>query len=198
MGLIQLGAKLAEHAVKRGIVRRGGSRGAMFPADREPVDSPEILVEIVIAHEFPGAVVNPQVERGTRFDADLPAAPPPRADGPAVLVVDDDPVIREVVRALLEAAGHAVLSAGTLADAVAIAGDPRHAVRTVLADVVMPGVRGLELFERLREARPEARIVAVSGLGPTIPADDLRELGVTCVLAKPFTGAQLLAAVRGE
>ena len=151
-----------------------------------------------IAHSHGGTVaVHARAGGGTRFDIDLPAAEPPRVVGPTVLVVDDDPVIREVVRALLEADGHAVLTAATLPEAVALAADPRHAVGTVLADLVMPGVRGLELFERLRAAAPNARVVAVSGLGPTIPEADLRELGVTATLAKPFTGKQLRAAVRG-
>ena len=151
-----------------------------------------------VAHSHGGTVaVHARAGGGTRFDIDLPAAEPPRVVGPTVLVVDDDPVIREVVRALLEADGHAVLTAATLPEAVALAADPRHAVGTVLADLVMPGVRGLELFERLRAAAPAARVVAVSGLGPTIPEADLRELGVATTLAKPFTGEQLRAAVRG-
>ncbi len=153
-----------------------------------------------IAHSHGGTVaVHGRDGGGTRFDIDLPAAEAtPHAGGPAVLVVDDDPMIREVVRAMLEADGHAVVTAATLPEAVAVVGDPRHAVGTILADLVMPGVRGLELFERLRVAAPNARVVAVSGLGPAIPEGELRALGVTCVLAKPFTVEQLRAAVRGE
>ncbi len=154
-----------------------------------------------IAHSHGGTVaVSSRVGEGTRFDIDLPAAPPspaPAAAPAAVLVVDDDPAIRDIARAVLELQGYAVVTAGTPDEAVALVADPRSAVGTVLADLVMPGVQGVELFARLRAAAPSARIVAVSGLGHAMPADALRALGVTLTLAKPFTGAQLLAAVRG-
>ena len=156
-----------------------------------------------IAHSHGGTVaVHGRDGGGTRFDIDLPASESPRPAVPrpagrAVLVVDDDPAIREVARAVLEQQGYAVVTAGTLPEAMALAADPRHAVATVLADLVMPGVSGLDLFKRLRAAAPAARIVAVSGMGPAIPEGELRELGVAATLAKPFTGEQLMAAVRG-
>lgn len=168
-----------------------------------------------IAHSHDGTVaVWSRVGEGTRFDIDLPAASgrpaaPPAAPSPAaapgrdpatdavpaVLVVDDDPAIRDIVCAILEQRGHVVVAAGTPHDAVALAADPRTRVAVVVADVIVPGVQGLELFQRLRAAAPAARLVAMSGLSQTIAPDEFRAAGVAHVLAKPFTGAQLLAAV---
>ncbi len=168
-----------------------------------------------IAHSHDGTVaVWSRVGEGTRFDIDLPAAPgrppaPPAAPSPAaapahdpaadgaraVLVVDDDPAIRDIVCAILEQRGHVVVAAGTPHDAVALAADPRARVAVVVADVIVPGVQGLELFQRLRAAAPAARLVAMSGLSQTIAPDEFRAAGVAHVLAKPFTAAQLIAAV---
>jgi len=166
-------------------------------------------VQSIAASHGGTVAVRSRLGEGTHFDIDLPAAAGPGtapnpdatrppAPGTAVLVVDDDPAILEVARAVLEQQGYGVLTASGLGEAVALAADPHNAVGTVLADLVMPGVQGFELFERLREAAPTAKLVAVSGLTHGPLGEGLTAVGVAVVLAKPFTGAQLLAAVRGE
>ena len=118
----------------------------------------------------------------------------PRPGG-VVLVVDDDPVIREVVVAMLAGGGRPSLAAATAAEAVAQAADPANRVTVALVDVTIPGVRGLDLFTRLKAETPAVAIVAMTGLTNAESLAALTAAGVAGVLPKPFTAAQLLAAV---
>lgn len=112
-----------------------------------------------------------------------------------VLVIDDDPQVRSVVARLIEAEGHKVVQAGNGKEALRrFAGDPAD---LVISDIYMPEMDGIELLMRLREAFPEARLVAMSG-GGAIAAHHLlgaaKALGAVAVLEKPFE----LEAIRDQ
>src|SRR6185436_2363339 len=106
----------------------------------------------------------------------------------SVLVVDDDEHVRAAVTAILTAAGHEVRVAGSARAAIEAVGDADVAADLLLTDVVMPDMPGPELAARLRERRPDLRVLFMSGY-----ADD--RLSVQGVLAegvhlisKPFDG----------
>jgi CheY-like chemotaxis protein len=148
---------------------------------------------------------------GTRFIVDLPGetapievVPTPVAEsgiadavgipgGLAILLVDDEPAIREIGRRTLERAGHRVRVASSAEDALAQIARGDQPVDVVVTDVVMPGMHGPELAERLRAHAPKASIVLMSGY-----AQDVIE-GAGHVfdgfLAKPFEPARLLEIV---
>ena len=71
---------------------------------------------------------------------------------PTVLVVDDEPDIRNALRRLLTARGFAVVEAGTAAEAVERTG--AGGIDAVLCDIVMPGESGLDFYDRLRATHP--------------------------------------------
>jgi CheY-like chemotaxis protein len=131
-------------------------------------------------------------------DASTPAAAPSRparAGSPAggtVLLVEDEPAVRAIAVRVLERAGYRVLSA-TGGDAALhlAAGEPR--IDLVLSDVVMPGMGGAALVERLRLERPGIRVLFMSGYSADLP----KALAPTggSLLQKPFTPAALLARV---
>jgi PAS domain S-box-containing protein len=146
--------------------------------------------------------------RGTTFTIYLPAASwPVTVDGgpgqpfappggsESVLLVEDEDVVRELAARILEGAGYRVLQADSGDAALEFAGRPDERIDLVLTDVVMPGMNGRELAERLAPARPDARVLFMSGyaddtvLARGIPGG--REL-----LAKPFTPETLLREVR--
>jgi DNA-binding response OmpR family regulator len=115
----------------------------------------------------------------------------------SVLVIDDDPVMCAVIERILESEGFSVTSAGD-----AQTGLSRFAELNpdlVIVDILMPGKEGMATILELREANPEAHILAITGGGNFAAGDVLRIaelLGADNSLKKPFEPAALVATVR--
>ena len=114
-----------------------------------------------------------------------------------ILVVDDDPEIRQMLKVMLERAGHTVRTATCGRDAIAeYKADPAD---LVISDIVMPDGDGIEMLMGLREMAPDARIIVMSGGGARFRATDhfatARHLGAVETLAKPFERDRLLEIV---
>lgn len=115
----------------------------------------------------------------------------------SVLVIDDDPVFCTVVESILESDGYAVTTVGDAQTGISRFGelDPD----LVIVDILMPGKEGMATILELREASPEARILAITGGGNFAAADVLRIaelLGADNSLKKPFEPATLLSTVK--
>lgn len=115
----------------------------------------------------------------------------------SVLVIDDDPVFCTVVESILESDGYAVTTVGDAQTGISRFGelDPD----LVIVDILMPGKEGMATILELREASPEARILAITGGGNFATADVLRIaelLGADNSLKKPFEPAALLSTVK--
>src|SRR6478752_1107777 len=80
-----------------------------------------------------------------------------------VLVVDDEPDMREVVRRILQRRGFLVLDAGLPEPAMDLARDHIDTLDLLLTDVRMPAITGAELANRLRELRPDLPVLYMSG-----------------------------------
>jgi putative two-component system response regulator len=113
---------------------------------------------------------------------------------PRVLCVDDEPVILQILRRLLEVQGFEAVTCGEPKDAVEAFGDGFFDV--VITDIHMPGMDGLALMQALREKQPELPVVVVTGHGTVDTAIQALRDGATGMLVKPFTGEELLAEVR--
>ena len=114
----------------------------------------------------------------------------------SVLVIDDDPVFCQLVKGMLESAGYAVDLAGDAQTGISRFGelDPD----LVIVDLLMPGKEGIATILELREAKPDARILAMTGGGNFAAADVLRIaelLGADNSLKKPFRPGVLLNTV---
>lgn len=113
-----------------------------------------------------------------------------------VLIVDDVPEIRTVVRQAVESCGHAAIEAGDGAAAVRAFRDRRPDI--VIMDLVMPREDGIAAIRRIRQIDPAARIIAISGSNLladyAVPAA-ARQLGADRALAKPFRIQELLRAI---
>lgn len=119
-----------------------------------------------------------------------------RAQKPGCLVVDDDPMVREVVARTLDSAGYSVRSAGNGNEAVEIFSQQPCAI--VVTDIVMPEKEGIETILELKRLDSRVKILAISGGGRERGKEFLRyasRLGASAVLAKPFRKAELLEAV---
>jgi signal transduction histidine kinase/CheY-like chemotaxis protein len=149
--------------------------------------------------------------QGTTFTVVLPAVSQPamanvpaRRDdelattsmkGASLLVVEDDPGVRRFTAHVLRDAGWTVLEAQEPADALAIASSDACHIDALLTDVVLPGINGSELAERVRMLRPGLRVLFMSGYAPEeIVARGALPTGAQ-LLGKPFTPEELRAHV---
>jgi CheY-like chemotaxis protein len=112
-----------------------------------------------------------------------------------LLVVDDDPVVLNLVQIRLKTGGHRVISASDSDEALRVV-EERGLPDVAVLDVSMPGMSGLELLAQLRE-RPGAERLPAIFLSARVQPQDIeagRALGAT-YLTKPFVASALLAAV---
>lgn len=112
-----------------------------------------------------------------------------------IIVADDEPWIRTVAARVLAEEGFEVLEAADGSEALSLIEDHARNVALVVSDILMPGVNGIELTERLARSHPRVPVVLMSGYG----AQELAEKGIASpcgVLTKPFLPAVLVAEVR--
>jgi DNA-binding response OmpR family regulator len=113
-----------------------------------------------------------------------------------VLVVDDDPLMREILRCHLTAAGFDCI--GAKDGDTALFRMRKEPVSVVLMDIFMPGKDGLETLMEIRRSSPDVPVIIMSGRGEYRGTDLLRfskKLGANRTLEKPFAGEELVAAV---
>ena len=126
--------------------------------------------------------------------AAAPDAQPLPSAAPALLVVDDDRLVRSVVVRVLRLQGYEVLEAGDAEAALTALGNYPGRVGAVLTDDRMPGMSGRELAAVVARVYPEVRIVLMSGESPHPESEPLSE-AVSAVLSKPFSLRGLLETV---
>ncbi len=113
-----------------------------------------------------------------------------------VLLVEDQPSLRELAQIMLEKDGYRVLSAESALQAMAIAGTYAEPIHLLVTDVVLPGINGRVLAERLIQKRRELKILFVSGYTEDIIAHHGELDPGANFLEKPFTHETLSAKVR--
>lgn len=113
-----------------------------------------------------------------------------------ILLVEDEPMMLQLSRTLLERLGYSVLAASTPALAVQLAAEHQGAIDLLFTDVVMPGMSGPDLAELLTTAKPGLRCLFASGHFPHTPRHAAIVRDAARFLAKPFTLAELAAKVR--
>jgi DNA-binding response OmpR family regulator/putative methionine-R-sulfoxide reductase with GAF domain len=111
-----------------------------------------------------------------------------------VLIVDDERFFREAIGDVLGAAEIPHLTAATGADALELAADP--AVGVLILDLELPDLHGLEVFRRLKQTRPELRVVILSASTQEEHVLEALRLGAFDYLAKPLHEEELLLSVR--
>ena len=125
-----------------------------------------------------------------------PPAPPREARKKVhtILVVEDDDSVRRTISRTLEAAGYEVRVARGGEDALALASAYRGELHLLLTDVIMPGMTGPSLADRVQTWRPSVRVLYMSGYGDRSEVQDLLSIE-SALLPKPFTARQLLDEV---
>jgi two-component system, cell cycle sensor histidine kinase and response regulator CckA len=151
--------------------------------------------------------VDSEVDHGTTFHLYFPPGPPkPSAAGPpgrederrgqeTLLVVEDEPAVRNLVASALRHQGYHLLLAGSAEEALTVAEGHDGPIDLLLTDVTMPGQSGIELATLLVERRPGLPVIIMSGY--TEEALDMPGTeGVVAVLQKPFTPRDLRRRIR--
>jgi len=112
-----------------------------------------------------------------------------------ILLVEDEPYVRDIAREVLEMCGYLVLSAKDAAEGIAIFEQHRGNIHLLVTDVVMPGMNGRELAERLIGRCPGLRTIFISGYADNSVVRSGQD-SKTVYLQKPFTLEALTRKVR--
>jgi CheY-like chemotaxis protein len=152
--------------------------------------------------------VDSQVGRGTTFTIYLPGTgaevapavaggrPAQRFGSETILIVEDQTHVRALAVESLRALGYDVLAAHDGATALRLAGEHAGPIHVLLTDVVMPGLDGKAVAERLAATRPDTKVIYTSGYtDDVIGMHGVLDAG-TAYLPKPFTAATLGAKIR--
>ena len=116
---------------------------------------------------------------------------------PRVLIVDDDPLIRDLVRAVLEDASYDLDEASSGEEALRVAA--RRPPDVVLLDVMMPGLNGFEVAERMKHDDKTSDAVVIMLTAKDAPEDRRRgmDAGADVYFTKPFSPLELLTTISG-
>ncbi len=125
-----------------------------------------------------------------------PSSPPVTGGHEMVLVVEDEPAVRDVARATLEREGYRVVSAANGIEGMAAAAACGGELDLIVTDVVMPEMSGWEMAERLRADRPALKVLFTSGYNEEIASADGRVGKGVHFLPKPYLPAMLSLRVR--
>jgi two-component system sensor histidine kinase EvgS len=166
-------------------------------------------VEGIVSQSRGHVSVESEPGRGTTFRILLPEVgnePPGAAAAPvpegavggreAILLVEDDPAVLDLVRSVLDSNGYAVIAARDGAEAIRASREYRGRIRLLVTDVVMPGMDGRALSEEIRRDRPGIKVLFMSGYSAdAIGRNGIIEEGVE-LIEKPFTPSEFAAKVR--
>jgi CheY-like chemotaxis protein len=114
---------------------------------------------------------------------------PPLAN--TVLLVDDEEMVLEVGRAILQRLGYDVISALNGEDALARFGQHGKSIGCAVLDLTMPGMDGKTTFLRLRELRPDLPVIIASGLAVDQVAGQFKGMERVSIIQKPYQVADL-------
>jgi len=124
-------------------------------------------------------------------DEPLPAEGAAARGRGTILLVEDNEMVRDLTRSMLQGLGYTVLSADSAHAALGLCESREHKVHMLLADVVMPDMRGPELAERLRSVQPDLRVLFMSGYASSQVAGADLTADSTDFIQKPFTMTEL-------
>ena len=168
------------------------------------------VVDAAVSQAGGSIAVETVLGKGTTFTVDMPAVSAPAAgartstrhvgDLPSgtetILLVDNEPGVLTVVARMLRECGYTVIEAGSAAIALAIAESGAADVDLLVSDVVMPGINGFDLAERLLARRPDLPVLFISAYATDAAMRSGLPRPGSPILSKPFGRGAIAVAVR--
>jgi DNA-binding response OmpR family regulator len=113
-----------------------------------------------------------------------------------VLLVDDEPLLRQTSRDVLRKLGYSILEATSGDEALRIFEEKKDQIDLVILDMVMPGMDGSDLFEGLKAIEPQVNTLVLSGFGSEEDIHDMMNRGCGGFIMKPYDIEQLSQRIR--
>ncbi len=154
--------------------------------------------------------VHSELNKGTRFKIHFPVADKstkkmdineieldsPLGDGETILVIDDEAAIREITKSTLTAYNYNPITATDGIEGLTLYIQNKEAIKLVVMDVMMPVMDGISTIKALQRINPDVKIISITGLATSSRENELINLGVKKILAKPYSAGTLLKAIR--
>ncbi|MBG6082871.1 response regulator [Rubrivivax gelatinosus] len=116
-----------------------------------------------------------------------------------ILLIDDDEMLRDTLRQMLELDGHAVTEAADGEQGLALFRSRAGRFDAVITDILMPGIDGTRVIVELHRSHPQLPVIAISGgrrvLSPQFNLETAALAGASCQLSKPFSRHDLQSAL---
>ncbi|AFZ59573.1 PAS domain S-box protein [Anabaena cylindrica FACHB-243] len=147
--------------------------------------------------------VSSEVAKGSTFKIFLPSVEEPQipaiedlemhsGQGELILVVDDEPQIRDVAKIILEQYNYQTITASNGIEAIALYAQHKKSISAVLMDMMMPEMDGITAIRTLQRMNPQVQVIACSGLSTIEVLPESANTEVQAVLFKPYTANDLL------
>lgn len=117
-------------------------------------------------------------------------------DPGTTLLIEDEDMVADVTRAMLERSGYRVLVAKTGEEAIQAAETFDDPIDLAVLDLRLPDADGERLYPLLMQARPHLKVIVISGYDLDGPAQDVLDAGAQAFIQKPFSFTRLLDEVR--
>jgi len=114
---------------------------------------------------------------------------------PSILVVDDEPVVGDALKLVLESNGYEVVVVENGREGIDQASSGRFCIGIV--DLFLSDISGLQAIKSIREQHPEFPIILITGNGTAQAFSEARQLGVVGILTKPFRPVDILQMIKG-
>jgi DNA-binding NtrC family response regulator len=114
----------------------------------------------------------------------------------SILIIDDEEMIRDLARDMLEMHGFHILSAENGVDGVAVFKKNKDNIACIILDVTMPRMSGRETYQQLKKIDKNVKIILSTGHGKGEMAQEIIALGIHGVIQKPYRIEELLRLVQ--
>jgi two-component system, cell cycle sensor histidine kinase and response regulator CckA len=112
-----------------------------------------------------------------------------------ILVVEDEELVADLARDILERFGYSVLVANSGSEAIDLYRQRSHDIAAVVLDMVMPEMDGGEVFQKLQAVNPHVKVIISTGCDRAPDIEEMLRQGATGFIQKPFRMAELVDAV---